>query len=132
MVGKYTAALFNKQSELELLLKPSSSIREGIEIDVQADEIDNITSRQQRETALEGIRRATSTLNRVKAALQRIQLGSFGICLSCEEEISDKRLKAIPWAEFCIRCQESADILAAEEGRIQKDEAANQDQMPHL
>ena len=35
--------------------------------------------------------------------------GSFGIFVHCEEEISPKRLAAVPWAPFCIRCQEQAD-----------------------
>jgi DnaK suppressor protein len=34
---------------------------------------------------------------------------SFGTCLHCEEEISPKRLNAVPWAAFCIQCQEQAD-----------------------
>ena len=118
MVGNFTAALLNKQEELERYLRPSSPIREGIEVTNQADELDNITARQQRELSLEDIRRASATLARVKAALQRISSGSFGICLTCEEEIPDKRLKAIPWSERCIPCQESAEILAAEEGRL--------------
>ena len=35
--------------------------------------------------------------------------GIFGVCLHCEEEISPKRLNAVPWAPFCIQCQEQAD-----------------------
>ena len=30
-------------------------------------------------------------------------------CLHCEEEIKPKRLDAVPWTKFCIRCQEAAD-----------------------
>ena len=33
----------------------------------------------------------------------------FGICIGCEEEISPKRLAAIPWASHCIACQETTD-----------------------
>jgi DnaK suppressor protein len=36
--------------------------------------------------------------------------GSFGVCGRCEEEISLKRLAAVPWAPFCIVCQEAADL----------------------
>ena len=32
-----------------------------------------------------------------------------GICLHCEEDIKIKRLDAVPWAKFCIKCQEAAD-----------------------
>ena len=35
--------------------------------------------------------------------------GSYGVCLHCEEDIKPKRLEAVPWAPYCIRCQEAAD-----------------------
>jgi DnaK suppressor protein len=46
-------------------------------------------------------------LRLVNAALDRIVRGEYAICHACEEDISEKRLKAIPWAEFCVRCQDS-------------------------
>ena len=43
------------------------------------------------------------------ASLARMADGSYGICLHCEEEIKPKRLDAVPWTKYCIRCQEAAD-----------------------
>ncbi len=40
----------------------------------------------------------------VNMALQRIESGTFGLCLNCGEEISEARLKALPWTSTCIRC----------------------------
>jgi DnaK suppressor protein len=45
----------------------------------------------------------------VRAALGRIAANTFGICLDCEEEISLKRLMAVPWTPSCIGCQEAED-----------------------
>ena len=45
--------------------------------------------------------------------MERIEHSSYGVCLECEEPISPKRLKAIPWAERCIVCQEWADRAGA-------------------
>jgi DnaK suppressor protein len=45
----------------------------------------------------------------LREALERIEDGSYGVCLKCDEDISLKRLKVVPWAAFCLRCQESAD-----------------------
>ncbi len=42
----------------------------------------------------------------VKAALAKIELGSYGACDECHEEIGEKRLKAVPYARFCIDCVE--------------------------
>jgi DnaK suppressor protein len=41
--------------------------------------------------------------------LRRLDDGSFGVCLHCEEDISAKRLAAVPWTPFCLACQEIVD-----------------------
>ena len=46
-------------------------------------------------------------LREVSDALHRIDTGQYGICLECEEPISQKRLDAVPWARYCVTCQES-------------------------
>ena len=45
-------------------------------------------------------------LRQIQEALDRLQLGDYGICLSCEEAIPPKRLQALPWAKYCVTCQE--------------------------
>ena len=47
-------------------------------------------------------------LRQIQEALDRLQLGEFGICMACEQPIPGKRLQALPWARYCIPCQESA------------------------
>jgi len=49
------------------------------------------------------------------SALLRIEDGSIGVCLHCEEDISPKRLAAVPWTAFCIQCQEIADRRQADD-----------------
>jgi len=44
-----------------------------------------------------------------RRALSRIENGTFGACLHCEQEVSQKRLTAVPWVPFCLACQEAAD-----------------------
>jgi DnaK suppressor protein len=46
-------------------------------------------------------------LKMIEEALDRIEAGDYGICLSCEEPIPAKRLQALPWAKHCVSCQES-------------------------
>ena len=53
-----------------------------------------------------------AALRQVNAALERIHTGEYGICASCEEPISEKRLKAIPWAKYCVHCQDRAQAIA--------------------
>jgi DnaK suppressor protein len=48
-----------------------------------------------------------SELRLVEEALDRLKSGDFGTCLSCEEPIPAKRLRAIPWARYCVECQQA-------------------------
>ena len=45
-------------------------------------------------------------LRLIDEALDRIASGDYGTCLSCEEEMPKNRLAAIPWARYCVTCQE--------------------------
>ena len=45
-------------------------------------------------------------LREVTDALRRIEVGTYGVCHECDEPISTKRLDAVPWAKFCVKCQE--------------------------
>lgn len=44
-------------------------------------------------------------LYQVREALARMESDSYGICAHCEEDIEPRRLEAVPWAAYCIRCQ---------------------------
>ncbi len=46
-------------------------------------------------------------LRLVEEALDRLDSGEYGTCLACEEPIATKRLRALPWARYCVKCQES-------------------------
>ena len=46
-------------------------------------------------------------LREINDALHRIETDQYGICLECEEPISAKRLDAVPWAKYCVACQEA-------------------------
>jgi DnaK suppressor protein len=49
---------------------------------------------------------AQNLLRAVDSALGRIQNGTFGECIRCDQEIGASRLAAIPWTPYCITCQE--------------------------
>jgi DnaK suppressor protein len=55
-------------------------------------------------------------LREVNDALLRVDHGTYGVCAECEEPISAKRLDALPWARYCVVCQEAiaAKIAAGE------------------
>ncbi len=51
------------------------------------------------------------TLLLVNQALERLDTGEYGICQACEEPISEKRLKVLPWAKYCVPCQERIALM---------------------
>jgi DnaK suppressor protein len=55
-----------------------------------------------------------SLLRDVEEALARVADGTYGVCQECEEPISAKRLQALPWAKFCVRCQELLGAMASQ------------------
>jgi DnaK suppressor protein len=50
-------------------------------------------------------------LRLIEQALDRIRSGDYGTCLACEEPIPPKRLHALPWAKYCVPCQEEVGVL---------------------
>jgi len=102
---KFKETLEAKQRELEHLVRN----REGIAIEKSPDALDEVQHASEREMAIRNLDRESNLLRNVRSALRRNEQGNFGVCLHCEEDISPKRLAAVPWTPFCIQCQEMAD-----------------------
>ncbi|MGA2268479.1 MAG: TraR/DksA family transcriptional regulator [Bryobacteraceae bacterium] len=102
---KYRGMLQAKQAELGVGLRN----RADIAIEKTPDALDEVQLAGERELAIRNLDRESNLLRHVRGALARMADGSYGICLHCEEEIKPKRLVAVPWARYCIRCQEAAD-----------------------
>jgi DnaK suppressor protein len=90
-------------------LSKAAVSKDEIAIEQTAEVLDAIQRTADRELALDSLSRNWRTAALVTQALQRIEKGVFGICAECEEPIMEKRLKALPWAKYCITCQEKAD-----------------------
>lgn len=74
-----------------------STEHEGAESDIQGDI----------ELAL--IQMKSETLRRIDAALRRVDEGTYGNCVECQEAISKERLQALPFAPRCTSCQETRE-----------------------
>jgi DnaK suppressor protein len=57
--------------------------------------------------------RTRQKLASIQSALDRLARGEFGICEKCEEEIPLKRLQAVPWASYCVPCQERMESVGS-------------------
>jgi DnaK suppressor protein len=49
-------------------------------------------------------------LRLVDEALARLTSGEYGVCQACEQPIATKRLQALPWARYCVNCQEEYSL----------------------
>jgi len=83
--------------------------REALAIETSPDDLDRIQHASERDYAMGYLERSSNRLREVQEALSRMDAGAFGICSGCEEDISPKRLAAVPWTSYCIVCQELAD-----------------------
>jgi DnaK suppressor protein len=97
--------LQHRQTELSA----GRTSREALAIESSPDELDRIQHASERDYAMGNLERNSERLREVRSALDRMDEGTFGICAGCEGTINPKRLAAIPWASFCIVCQETAD-----------------------
>ena len=90
-------------------LLTGSSDRDEILIENAAEDFDRLQQQMNREVAIRNLDRESKLLKEVQAALKRVEEGSYGTCLRCEEEIPEKRMKAVPWAAYCVPCQETIE-----------------------
>ncbi len=78
-----------------------SSNDEGTE-----DIVDRANNAYSRELMFQLTGAERDQLIQIEEAIRRLDDGSFGICSNCGETIGDRRLEALPWARYCIDCQE--------------------------
>jgi len=107
--NRYRTLLMAKREEIV----GKSPRREDLWIVQSNEQIETVQLAGQREFAACTLEREARSLMQIAAALKRIDKGEFGICLDCEEPIPPKRLAAVPWAGYCLHCQEMHDSQEA-------------------
>lgn len=106
---KYKALLLAKHEEIV----GKSRRREDIWIVPTNEQIEMVQLAGEREFAVRALEHQSKSLTQINRAIERIEDGEFGICLDCEEPISPKRLAAVPWAAYCLHCQQLRDVQSA-------------------
>jgi len=102
-------ALLNKQSQMmETYARDRAAGNELPEDGIQdlADKAANAYSKELNFSLSDSDR---ETLMLIGEALERIGANEYGSCVNCGIEIGMKRLEAVPWAQYCIDCQELAE-----------------------
>ena len=96
-------------SALEELFGPSGERK------AYADEVDEIQANERREIGFATRELLVERVNRITAALDRLNDGEYGTCVECGEKIAAARLRALPEVQTCVRCQD----MLERRGRMQ-------------
>ena len=99
------------QMRKELLQEVTQTMRaesDHLKFDI-GDFYDHASTDRDRELTLMLADREREKLTLVDDALKRIEIGTYGVCESCEEEIDKERLVAMPFTKLCLSCQEDLE-----------------------
>jgi DnaK suppressor protein len=91
------------------------SSRQDLAVETSADELDRTQQAQARDFAVGALNRESERARQLRGALRRMDAGTFGLCVSCDEAINAKRLAAVPWASRCIICQNAVELVGSTE-----------------
>lgn len=102
----YKKMLQRKSEEIRNSMSAQKAAQVVARLDVPSDEGD--LSQQSHEEWIFLNRNTIDTrlLREISGALHRMDTEQYGVCLECEEPISEKRLNAVPWARYCVACQD--------------------------
>ena len=101
----YESLLIKKRNETEVFLEGLKESSKPVDLNDPIGRLSRMDAIQQQQMSLESKNRALLTLKQIEASLDRVKDGSYGLCLKCGEEISEKRLRARPESPFCSGCQ---------------------------
>ena len=105
LIQDLSQALRHRLEELEQERALNAEARQTVALDqASVGRVSRIDALQGQQVALAQDRNRGAEVHQIEAALQRIKDESFGICLVCDEEISEKRLRLNPSAATCIHC----------------------------
>jgi DnaK suppressor protein len=115
--AQYRKILEKKAEEVRRSMSAQKAAQVVARLDIPSDEGDLSQQHHEEWIFLNRNSIDMKLLREISGALHRIDGGTYGICMECEQPISSKRLDAVPWARYCVSCQEriAARIEAGEE-----------------
>ncbi len=106
-LGPYKNMLEKKAEEVRRSMSAQKAAQVVARLDCPSDEGDLSQQHHEEWIFLNRNTIDMKLLREISDALLRIAHGNYGVCLECEEPISVKRLDAVPWARYCVTCQET-------------------------
>lgn len=101
-------ALIQRESELRSIEESSGDSTQPVELDqASVGRLSRMDAMQGQQMALETARRRQQELAAIEGALRRMELGEYGTCTACGEEIDVRRLLVAPTSTRCVACAEN-------------------------
>jgi DnaK suppressor protein len=104
--ANYRKILENKAEEVRLSMSAQKAAQVVARLDIPSDEGDLSQQHHEEWIFLNRNSIDMKLLREISGALHRMDHDHYGVCMECEEPISAKRLDAVPWAKYCVSCQE--------------------------
>lgn len=102
---QYRQLLLSKRELLEALTETGEAAAQTVELDQsKVGRLSRMDAMQAQAMSIESNRRREQELTQIAVALKKINDGGYGYCVSCDEEIAEKRLQINPAATLCIEC----------------------------
>jgi DnaK suppressor protein len=92
--------------ERENILRKLSTKNLSIDDSEMPDPVDLAVNNYSKNVMLSVSENESRQLILINEALERLEDDKYGMCQNCEEEINQKRMNAVPWARYCLACQE--------------------------
>jgi len=121
--ASYRKLLESKAEEVRQSMSAQKAAQVVARLDVPSDEGDLSQQHHEEWIFLNRNTIDMKLLREISDALHRIDQDTYGICMECEEPISTKRLDAVPWARFCVTCQEAIANRIADGEMVEYQEA---------
>ena len=104
--ANYRMLLESKAEEVRQSMSAQKAAQVVSRLDVPSDEGDLSQHHHEEWIFLNRNTIDMKLLREIAGALHRMDHDHYGVCMECEEPISAKRLDAVPWAKYCVTCQE--------------------------
>ncbi len=95
-----------QREEVQQFLSRLEQETRTLDLNVPQDSADRSVINLSKESLFEQGSQRRGLLRRIEGAIERIDEGSFGTCLGCGHQIAVRRLQALPWTQYCLKCQE--------------------------
>lgn len=123
-MNKKEKQVFKKRllEKKEMIVRKLSQIyneSKEIETNIAQDVVDKAESSYTKEFLLSLSAPEREQLALIDEALKRIEASDYGVCQMCRQPVNRKRLEVVPWASYCITCQERQEKERDKEGKVE-------------